>query len=86
MQHALACGKPVVGAEGEIMNALVGPAAFLAPAGDARALGAALLTVIVEEEVAERLSKAAWERVSRWGSESFGERLLGAYQVLLEKG
>lgn len=86
VQHALACGKPVVGSEGKIMNAIVGQAAFLAPAGDARALGAALLTVIVEEQVAEQLSTAAWERVSHWGSERFGDRLLEAYRGLLEEG
>jgi hypothetical protein len=83
VQHAMASGRPVVGAEGEIMNALVGPAAYLAPVEDSRALGAALLTVIVEEPVAEQLAVAARQRVNSWGSARFGERLLEAYLGLL---
>ena len=75
VRRALACGKPVVAAEGALASALVGPAAYLAPMDDPRALAAALITVVVEEEVAENLSKAACQRASAWKIESFGERL-----------
>ena len=85
VQHALASGKPIAGSESELMDALVGPAAYLAPAGDARALGAALLTVIVEEQVAERLSAAARQRAAGWQSGRFGESLLEAYYGLVER-
>ena len=63
--------------------ALAGPAAYLAPADDSRALGAALLTVIVEEQVAQTLGKAGLLRAAGWDSRSFGEALFAAYQAVL---
>jgi glycosyltransferase involved in cell wall biosynthesis len=83
VRNALACGKPVVAAESRLADAVVGPAAYLAPGDDPRALGAALLTVIVEEEVAEKLTQSARERSSDWDNLSFGRQLLEAYQQLL---
>jgi glycosyltransferase involved in cell wall biosynthesis len=82
VRRALACGKPVAAAEGDLTSTLVGPAAYLAPIDDPRALGAALITVVVEEEVAEYLSKAACQRASEWKLESFGERLGVLYEGL----
>lgn len=83
LRHALACGKPVVAAESELAGALVGPAAYLAPAGEPRALGAALITVVVEEEVANRLSQAARQRAAAWDAAGFGQALLSAYWEVL---
>jgi glycosyltransferase involved in cell wall biosynthesis len=84
---ALACGKPLVASENSITDAIVGPAAYLAPPGDPRALGAALVTVVVEEQVAENLSAAAARRAKNWGSQSFSQQLLGIYRrVLPERG
>ena len=80
---ALACGKPLVASENSITDAIAGPAAYLAPAGDARALGAALVTVIVEEQVAESLSAAALQRAQNWDSAIFGQQLLKIYRRLL---
>jgi hypothetical protein len=84
VQHAMASGKPIAGSEGELMEALVGPAAYLAPVGEARATGAALLTVIVEEEVTERLSAAATLQAASWDCNRFGGELAGAYRRLLQ--
>jgi glycosyltransferase involved in cell wall biosynthesis len=61
---ALAYGKPVVSFESEVIGALVGPAAYLVKAGDTRAMGAALVTILVEEEVSQRLAQAARQRRS----------------------
>ena len=83
VNSALVCGKPVVAAESALADALVGPAAYLAPQDDARALGAALITVVVEEEVAERLSLAALQQAAGWHSPAFGQELLAAYQEIL---
>ncbi len=86
VRHALACGKPVVALESPLADALVGPAAYLVPAGEARTLGAALVTVIVETEVADRLASRAAERSARWRDPTFGAALHAAYlQVLNEK-
>lgn len=85
---ALACGRPVVGIESERSAALVGPAAYLARPGDSyaagrRALGGALLTVIVEEPVAEALALAGLERAQAWGSEAFRVALGELYRSLI---
>jgi glycosyltransferase involved in cell wall biosynthesis len=80
---ALASGKPLVAIENSIIDAIAGPAAYLAPAGDARALGAALVTVAVEQQVAESLSSAALQRVRNWDSLNFGEQLLGIYRRIM---
>ena len=82
---ALASGKPVVSQVSEHMDALVGPAAYLVKGGEARALGAALITVLVEEEIAERLSQLGRQRAEAWSLETFSQGLLAAYQDMLSK-
>jgi len=76
---ALACGKPLVASENNISAAITGPAAYLAPHGDPRALGAALVTVIVEQPVADRLSAAAKRRAANWEMAKFSAQLRGIY-------
>jgi glycosyltransferase involved in cell wall biosynthesis len=88
MRLALACGRPLVGWETPLADALVGPAAYLVPgepedAALNRALGAALITVIVEESVAMKLEEAARQRSAAWGTQDFRARLDAAYQDLL---
>ncbi len=80
---ALAGGKPLVASENSITDAIAGPAAYLASEGDDRALGAALVTVVVEEQVAESLSAAAFQRSANWTSPGFGEQLLVRYRKVL---
>ncbi len=82
VRHALACGRPVVAAENRLLEAMVGPAAYLAPAGDERALGAAVITVVVEQEVSERLSEGAKQRAATWDQKAFSQALLTAYQSI----
>ena len=76
---AMACGKPLVASETALIGAIVGPAAYLALPGDARSLGAALVTVIVEEQVAESLSAAASQRSAKWRVSEFSEQLEKIY-------
>ena len=79
----MACGKPLVASETALTGAIVGPAAYLAPPGDARSLGAALVTVIVEEQVAENLSAAASQRSANWRAVEFREQLERIYRKAL---
>lgn len=79
LRNAMRCGLPAAAAETTWTGAAVGPAAYLAPQGDARALGAALLTLIVEEATAEQLGEAAAERSLEWQPQPFGKRLLEVY-------
>ncbi len=62
---ALACGLAIVGIESPQTSSLLGPAGYLVPAGDARRLGAACLTVLVEPAVAEGLRGEAMARGAR---------------------
>ncbi|MDI6696413.1 MAG: hypothetical protein QME21_15305 [Anaerolineales bacterium] len=83
MRIALACARPIVGLEDERSSALVGPAAYLSSSqlpymASRRALGAALITVIVEESVAASLSQAARQRSAEWDV----EKLRAALRIL----
>jgi glycosyltransferase involved in cell wall biosynthesis len=80
---ALACGKPVVAVETHRADALVGPAAYLIAEDDSRAMGAALITTVVETSLAERLSQAAVRQAAGWETGQFSSRLLEIYQDLL---
>jgi glycosyltransferase involved in cell wall biosynthesis len=82
-RNALACGKPFVATASAQMDAIVGPAAYLAPAEDERGLGAALITVIVEESLSEQLSQAAQERASAWDAATFNAALREVYLEVL---
>ena len=89
LRAALRCGKPVVALETTLSDALVGPAGYLVKtdqAGVNRALGAALITVIVEEEVAANLAQAAQTRAAGWQGHLFSAALAQAYQVILSGG
>ena len=79
VRMALAFRKPLVAVEHPLTAAITGPAAYLAEEKDARALAAALVTVVVEEDVASRLSAAARRRVQGWDDQQYGEQLLAIY-------
>jgi glycosyltransferase involved in cell wall biosynthesis len=79
VRHALACGRPVVACDDPLTAALAGPAAYLASPGDGRALGAALISVVVEEALAEQLSAAARQRSAAWRGADFAEALVKLY-------
>lgn len=82
MRQALASGRPVVAAESQLAGAMVGPGAYLIPIEDLRQLGAALITSIIEEEVAESLSGAALQQANSWQSHTFGVELTAAYRSI----
>jgi glycosyltransferase involved in cell wall biosynthesis len=83
VRNALACGLPVVSIDDDLINSLVGQAAYLVQADDTRLLGAALLTVLVEEEVAENLKGAAQQRAAGWSLPDYAQALAGVYQSIL---
>ena len=84
LRLTLSNARPVVALETTWSDAIVGPAAYLVPPRedgrlDARALGAALVTVIVEESLGEELSEAAEQRAAAWNGEHFPQALGSAY-------
>ena len=90
---AMACGKPIVALETPWSDALIGPAGYLLPGSEqgaeSRTLGAALITVVVEENVAEQLSLVARQRAAAWGTAEqarrFSQSLSEAYTLLTFK-
>jgi len=86
LRLALACSRPVVAVISSIAEAIVGPAAYLLQPQDLRGLGAALITTVIEEELAARLSRAARERAAGWQTGAFGPALLAAYREIVSRG
>lgn len=83
LRPALACAKPVVALETAWSSALVGSAAYLTPDDSSgRALGAALITVILEESVADKITQAARKRAAAWNGEVFRSELGEVYRDL----
>ncbi len=83
VRMALASGTPAVAIESKRSDAIAGPAAYLVR-GDSRLLGAALITVLVEEEIAEKLSQAGKQRAVSWSLGAFGEGLLSTYKRIID--
>ncbi|HFC09763.1 MAG TPA: glycosyltransferase family 1 protein [Chloroflexi bacterium] len=71
LRLALAWGVPVVACEEAATAAMVGTAAYLAPCDAARDLAAALVTVVVEDDVADALRESGRARAATWTSEAF---------------
>ncbi len=86
LRHALVCSRAIVATRSPLAEALLGPAAYLLPDMDFRGMGAALITIVLEEEVEERLSQSARERSAKWDLELFREVLARTYQELANTG
>lgn len=61
LRWALAAGVPVVGLKTPNFESVLGGAAYLVPPGDSRSLGAACLTVLIQERVSEPLREKGRE-------------------------
>lgn len=82
-RYALACGKPLVAEESILADALVGPAGYLFKPTEIRQMGGALLAIVVNEDIAGTLSKAAAQQIANWKTNLFQERLRSAYEQVL---
>lgn len=78
--RAIGQGVPVVGFEIPSLDNAIGEAGYLVPEGDERTLSAALMTLIVEEEVLQNLRAKAQQQARRWAQELFREGLLRLYR------
>jgi glycosyltransferase involved in cell wall biosynthesis len=67
--EALACGVPVVGSNASSVPEIVGAAGMLVDPDDARSMAGALIAVVTDYELHEKLSDAAVEQASKfsWG-------------------
>lgn len=82
LRQALAYGKAVVALQEPLTEAMAGSAAYLAPAGDTRSLGAAIITVVVEEGVRAALEQQAAQKSARWDAGAFEVALKTLYSEL----
>lgn len=64
LRWAMAAGTPVAGHQGPAIESVMGPAGYLVPRSEARALGAACLTLLVDKHAAESLSQAGLKRAA----------------------
>lgn len=73
---ALASGVPLAAESSAAAAAVVGAAAYLVPPSDTRALGAAVLTLLVEDSVAGALRERGLERAEAYDArQALGRRL-----------
>ncbi len=79
-RRAIGQGVPVVGFESPSLDDAVGQAAYLVPEGDQRTLAAALMTLVVEEEVLQNLQRKAQQQARRGSRDIFRAGLLRLYQ------
>lgn len=82
LRYALACQRPVIGFETPLTGGMAGTAGYLVTNGDTRALGAAILTVLVNEDVAGKMQQAAGKIAAAWEMEQFGAALYRLYRAI----
>ncbi len=80
VRQALAYGRPLVAADHPSVAQMVGASAYLSPADHTRDLGAAMITVLVEERVAEQLSSAAKALARSWSTAHYSRAILELYR------
>lgn len=85
IRKALASGTPIVGVEDKLINEIIGPAAYLVKldtnqADTIRRLGAAIITIIIENPIAESLSQSGVIQAEKWTPEKFADELSKIYR------
>jgi glycosyltransferase involved in cell wall biosynthesis len=80
---ALAAGTPCITTDGGALPEVVGDAAWVVPAGDPRALAAALRRAVDEPDSLRALAAAGPRRAAAFSAEALRERMLRAYERAL---
>ncbi len=78
--EAMACGVPVVACNSSSLPEVVGDAAILVDPDDSRALGASLLTVVVNEDVAQDLRQKGLAQAARFSWEKTAQETAEVYR------
>jgi alpha-1,3-rhamnosyl/mannosyltransferase len=82
--EALACGVPVVTTASASIPEVVGEAAYLVEdANDTRLLGAAIIAVVVNPELVDRLAEAGRAQVKKFSWEKTAQETAAIYQKAL---
>ncbi len=81
--EALACGVPVVGSNASSVPEIVGEAGILVDPDDARSMAGALIAVVTDDELHEKLSSAAVEQAHKFSWKKCARETLQAYRDVL---
>ena len=84
LRWALAAGISIAATRTATNESIVGEAAYLVPAGDARTLGAACLTVLIQEPVADALREKSRLRAANLTSAEGAETLVDLLRGLVD--
>jgi glycosyltransferase involved in cell wall biosynthesis len=83
LRWAQASGAAIVGFERGPTAMITGPAGYLVSAGDARQLGAAILTLLVEEDLRQELRGKGFEQAHRYVRGDLPGTLADRFQATL---
>ena len=86
LRWALAAGTPVVGLNTPEFESVLGGAAYLVPPGDSRTLGAACLTVLIQERVSDSLRENGRQRAEKFMDERVGTGLVDLLAAVANPG
>ena len=86
LRWALAAGAPVVGLKTPEFVSVLGGAAYLVPPGDSRTLGAACLTVLIQDRVSEPLREKGRLRAGKYMEASAGPGLVDLLKQIASHG
>jgi glycosyltransferase involved in cell wall biosynthesis len=81
--EALACGVPVVGSNASSVPEIVGEAGMLVGPDDARSMAGALIAVVTDDELHEKLSSEAVKQARKFSWEKCAKETLQAYRDVL---
>lgn len=79
VRRALACGRPVVALPNPELEAIVGPAALIIDAENARSLSSGLIAITVKDQIIDKLLDSSIKRAAPWHDSDFIDKLLEIY-------
>ena len=82
--EAMACGTPVVACEASSIPEIVGDAAFLVDPDDARAMGGAILGILLQPPLASQLSNLGLSQASHFSWRATAEQTARVYEQALQ--
>lgn len=85
LRWALTAGAPIVAPKTPPFEALLGSAAYLVPPRDSRTLGAALLTVLIQERVSNPLKKQGLEKAAEYRDPRAGEEIASILMEIVDR-
>jgi glycosyltransferase involved in cell wall biosynthesis len=83
--EAMACGTPVIAANASSVPELVGEAAYLVDPDDSRALGGAIIAVMIQDDLRESLRNLGLARATAFSWARTARETLAVYQQAVQR-